>query len=101
MWNRIETAVDTTLQVFFEQHHDGYDGWVLPTPKILGFDSVVSTSDAASTERLQPWLIEINRFLGLEPRKDDGPDGHIKRFSLWKTKEEGMSFGSLFLFLNI
>ncbi len=36
-------------------------------PKILGLDFVVQNDD----DRKRPWLVEVNRFPGLEPRDED------------------------------
>ena len=44
----------------------------LGLPKILGFDFVV---DAARNA----WLVEVNRFPGLEPRDNDGGDAVVKQ----------------------
>jgi hypothetical protein len=40
-------------------------------PKILGLDFVVQQQDVANSTKKQPWLVEVNRFPGLEPRDED------------------------------
>ena len=69
-------------------------------PKILGLDFVVDSSS-------QAWLIEVNRFPGLEPR-DEGQDADIKRrvvldaWNLAKKRviEEKKTSSSLFEWLD-
>ena len=54
-------------------------------PKVLGFDFLVDQND-------QPWLLEVNRFPGLEPRNDQ--DAQVKEAVLveaWEIATERIS----------
>lgn len=75
LWAAIESAVKDTM-TRYNYHNNNMEGnfrTVVPKyrtalarfgiPKILGFDFMV-------TESLQPMLLEVNRFPGLEPRGD-------------------------------
>jgi hypothetical protein len=77
LWKDLRQAIGTVMKVYNDEKatglQDGAD-WDeklsrLGIPKIMGFDFVV---DGAC----QPWLLEVNRFPGLEPR-DDG-DRQVK-----------------------
>ena len=70
-WHRIKSVVKDSLTVF-HQNQNVENAQVseceerrrqLGIPKILGFDFVVD-------EFCRPWLVEVNRFPGLEPRDD-------------------------------
>ena len=78
-WSKIESIVCTTMtqnwnDTILSPEINGLNTNHFMTgqmyiPKILGFDFVVS-------ENLQPWLLEVNRFPGLEPR--DNCDYRVK-----------------------
>jgi hypothetical protein len=68
-WKRISTSVEHVFHCYqqetlasqqseWESRREG-----LGIPKIMGFDFVVDSD-------VNPWLVEINRFPGLEPRDD-------------------------------
>ena len=66
----LDSKVDSN-RVFREQKSawkTRRDHWGIP--KILGLDFVVQQQDAAAKKK-QPWLVEVNRFPGLEPRDED------------------------------
>lgn len=67
-WNRTQTAIEEVLRCYEKERkglHKQWDGRRerLRIPKIMGFDFVVDSN-------LQPWLVEVNRFPGLEPRDE-------------------------------
>ncbi|VEU40532.1 unnamed protein product [Pseudo-nitzschia multistriata] len=81
LWENIRRVAADTLMVRYPKRISGLDGELdsgvlerkerwrgrreeLGIPKILGLDFVVEA------HRLQPWLVEVNRFPGLEPRDD-------------------------------
>jgi tetratricopeptide (TPR) repeat protein len=73
LWADITTAVKDTMTCYNDSTNEGNSQTIvskyrrglarLGIPKILGFDFMV-------TESLQPMLLEVNRFPGLEPRGD-------------------------------
>jgi tetratricopeptide (TPR) repeat protein len=65
-WEKLETAVRVVIDCYDQERPKL--GWdfnreSLGIPKILGFDFVVD-------QDVQPWLVEVNRFPGMEPRDD-------------------------------
>jgi hypothetical protein len=65
-WGKLECAIKVVVDSY--QYERGIVEWEscresLGIPKILGFDFVVD-------QYVQPWLVEVNRFPGLEPRDD-------------------------------
>jgi tetratricopeptide (TPR) repeat protein len=75
-WTDIHSSVETVMQTYRTQtaREDGSTIWHgslsrLGIPKIMGFDFVVD-------ELRKPWLVEVNRFPGMEPR--DRADRDVK-----------------------
>jgi hypothetical protein len=70
-WKDLRQAIGTVMKVYNDERATILQGGAdwddklsrLGIPKIMGFDFVV---DGAC----QPWLVEVNRFPGLEPRDD-------------------------------
>jgi hypothetical protein len=70
-WKDLRQAIGTVMKVYDDEKATRLQGGTdwdeklsrLGIPKIMGFDFVV---DGAC----QPWLVEVNRFPGLEPRDD-------------------------------
>ena len=70
-WKDLRQAIGTVMKVYSKEKATRLQGGAdwdeklsrLGIPKIMGFDFVV---DGAC----QPWLVEVNRFPGLEPRDD-------------------------------
>lgn len=70
-WKDLRQAIGTAMKVYNDERATRSQGGAdwddklsrLGIPKIMGFDFVV---DGAC----QPWLVEVNRFPGLEPRDD-------------------------------
>lgn len=65
-WGKIEDAVRSVMHCYeAEREPLEWDSSreSLGIPKILGFDFVMD-------KNIQPWLVEVNRFPGLEPRDD-------------------------------
>jgi len=82
LWESLEKAVSRTMRVYNEKAKSltGQDDSLaalrsglcrLGIPKILGFDFVVDAAGSA-------WLVEVNRFPGLEPR-DEKSDATVKQ----------------------
>ena len=77
-WNRLRDAVRTTLDLYHSnivKKSENNSIWQQKLsragiPKVLGCDFVVD-------EDRRPWLIEVNRFPGLEAR--DNSDRHVKK----------------------
>jgi Tubulin-tyrosine ligase family len=72
IWGSIVSAVDTVMTLYHSQIVIANAGSsadtacsMLGLPKIMGFDFVVDQSH-------QAWLVEVNRFPGLEPRGSTG-----------------------------
>jgi len=71
-WENLESTVRVVIDCY-NQERPRLD-WdsnreSLGIPKILGFDFVVD-------QTVQPWLVEVNRFPGMEPR--DASDRSVK-----------------------
>lgn len=89
LWDDITAAVRSVMQAYEQnvvnvQTDSSYRSSLarLAIPKILGFDFLVDAN-------AKPWLIEVNRFPGLEPR--DSVDVVVKRQVLkeaWSTSAE-------------
>jgi hypothetical protein len=73
-WSRIKSAVKEVFGLYCkridrEVTERDKRAKQLCIPKIMGFDFVVGDTG-------QPWLVEVNRFPGLEPRDEN--DGYVK-----------------------
>lgn len=102
LWNQIcKVATDTVLDRYPNRQETSNDSlpeskqvwktrredWGIP--KILGLDLVVQDG---KTGKHKPWLVEVNRFPGLEPRDED--DRRIKYKVVkdaWKMASERLS----------
>ena len=65
-WEKLETAVRVVIDCYDQERPRldwDFNRESLGIPKILGFDFVVD-------QEVQPWLVEVNRFPGMEPRDD-------------------------------
>jgi len=71
IWNDIEQAVQLVMQGYLNNYQHGDSSCsrigLLNIPKILGFDFILDSS-------LNPFLLEINRFPGLEARGTEDKD---------------------------
>ena len=74
IWQAIVEASRCTLQIYFQRQHENDRLADLGIPKILGLDFMVDADH-------QPWLLEVNRFPGLEPREsaDSAVKGTVLR----------------------
>lgn len=66
IWNSVESSVVRVMTSYLELRSSSslqleHESIMLQVPKILGFDYIIDTS-------LNPWLLEVNRFPGLEAR---------------------------------
>eukprot|EP00548_Thalassiothrix_antarctica_P020824 CAMPEP_0194196116 /NCGR_PEP_ID=MMETSP0154-20130528/76497_1 /TAXON_ID=1049557 /ORGANISM="Thalassiothrix antarctica, Strain L6-D1" /LENGTH=496 /DNA_ID=CAMNT_0038920693 /DNA_START=68 /DNA_END=1556 /DNA_ORIENTATION=- len=73
-WRRVQSAVSITMQCYHKKvqgQNQSYRPQLarFSIPKILGFDFTM-------TKDLQPMLLEVNRFPGMEPRGED--DSEVK-----------------------
>lgn len=78
-WKAVQSAVRAVFYCYKEEALPM--GWgdrrqKLGVPKIMGFDFVVD-------DYIQPWLVEVNRFPGLEPR--DQQDRQVKQQVVQQT----------------
>ena len=76
LWSDIQTIVRTVMKCYYSRHNRGHATDerrpeqqqqlhdVLRIPKIIAFDLVLDRTR-------RPWLVEVNRFPGLEPRDGD------------------------------
>lgn len=72
LWARIHSGVENVLRCYLKERTNlDWDArrMILGIPKIMGFDFVIDAS-------LNPWLVEVNRFPGIEPR--DETDRKVK-----------------------
>jgi len=84
MWGKIKYAVRTVMREFLELKNDQSDHSAqrnyqpfVTIPKILGFDFMIDSFQ-------NPWLLEINRFPGLEPRSNlDSDVKHSVIYDAW------------------
>jgi hypothetical protein len=77
LWNDLTRAASCVMNLFEQEAQKNKDlsayrrGLAaLGIPKILGFDFVVDAD-------VRPWLVEVNRFPGLEPRNEE--DRRVKQ----------------------
>ncbi len=106
-WRKIQFAVQQVLAVYQLERKEKVMEWDgrregLGIPKIMGFDFVVDS-------QINPWLVEVNRFPGLEPR--DSSDQSVKHrvvYDAWlcamerhPSKSKTDSFQAWLQFLNI
>ena len=67
LWISIRHSVNEVMAAFFEtkklDENKGFK-FIGSVPKIMGFDYLIDSS-------LKPWLMEVNRFPGLESRGED------------------------------
>lgn len=75
MWESIEESVRIVMKAFAQLQRDGADprsyAPLGSIPKILGYDFILDAS-------AKPFLLEVNRFPGLEPRSST-MDADVKR----------------------
>ena len=71
MWNNIEQAVQLVMQGYLNNYQHGDSSCrrigLLNIPKILGFDFILDSSS-------NPFLLEVNRYPGLEARGTEDKD---------------------------
>ena len=101
LWKDICNVAMDTLLVRYPRHQNNFDDSLSESkplwktrrerwgiPKILGLDFVVQNDG----DRKRPWLVEVNRFPGLEPRDED--DRKIKYKIVqdaWKKASDRLS----------
>ncbi|KAL7461249.1 hypothetical protein ACHAXS_001669, partial [Conticribra weissflogii] len=86
MWEKIKCSVKTVMREFLElkndqsNHSKATQGNYQPfgtLPKVLGFDFMIDAFQ-------NPWLLEVNRFPGLEPRSNlDSDVKHAVIYDAW------------------
>ena len=94
MWAKIRTSVQLVMKRYTSEQfpidgetRNSYNCAYFGLPKILGFDYMLDRHQI-------PWLLEVNRFPGLDPRADS--DTRVKRtvqYDAWMiaTERIGMS----------
>ena len=86
LWNNIREAVRVVMQTYLNLQRDQAlpAVGVLGIPKIMGFDFLVDANH-------KPFLLEVNRFPGLEPR--DASDFSVKQavvYGAWMLASDRM-----------
>ena len=85
-WDELKQSIQTVMNIYEDtriqeqqqkQESSIMDKIGMNVPKIMGFDYIIQKSRYTNT--LQPWLLEVNRFPGLQPRDMDGMDGIVKQ----------------------
>lgn len=89
MWAKIRKSVQLVMKRYTSKHflsddetRTSYNYAYFGLPKILGFDYMLD-------RKQNPWLLEVNRFPGLDPRADS--DTRVKRtvqYDAWITAAE-------------
>ncbi|KAL7491857.1 hypothetical protein ACHAWT_001121 [Skeletonema menzelii] len=95
MWRKIRTSIQLVMNRYTLKQHfiDGercasYNVSIFGIPKILGFDFMLD-DDAI------PWLLEVNRFPGLDPRTaSDSRVKHSVQFDAWIAATERIGFSA-------
>ncbi len=104
MWESIEESVQVVMKKYAQlQHDDSPDhssghsfirnpySPLCSIPKILGFDYILNSS-------AKPFLLEINRFPGLEPRSSmDSDVKHTIIYDAWVTASDRMGMPRMFV----
>jgi hypothetical protein len=97
LWNDIREAVRAVVQTYlnFREEDQALPIGALGIPKILGFDFIVDSN-------CKPFLLEVNRFPGLEPR--DASDSSAKRavvYGSWMLAADRLGMDSKRLLKNV
>lgn len=92
MWASIEDSVQEVMKKYVQLHRDGsLDHLRASIPKILGFDYILNSSG-------EPFLLEVNRFPGLEPRSSmDADVKHKVVYDAWITACDRMKIPQTFV----
>ena len=92
MWEIIEESVQEVMKEYVQLHRDGsLDHLRASIPKILGFDYILNSSG-------EPFLLEVNRFPGLEPRSSmDADVKHKVVYDAWITACDRMEIPQTFV----
>jgi len=95
LWRRIRTSIGLVMNRYILKQHfiDGeirasYDVSYFGLPKIMGFDFMLD-------DETNPWLLEVNRFPGLDPRS--ASDSRVKRcvqYDAWLAATERLGFSA-------
>ncbi len=95
LWRKIKASIELVMNRYTLKQHfiDGeisasYDASYFGLPKILGFDFMLD-------DKTNPWLLEVNRFPGLDPRS--ASDSRVKRciqYDAWVTATERLGFSA-------
>lgn len=93
LWRKIKTSIELVMNRYTLKQHftDGeilasYDASYFGIPKILGFDFMLD-------DKTNPWLLEVNRFPGLDPRSaSDSRVKHSVQFDAWIAATERIGF---------
>lgn len=95
MWSKIRSSIQLVMNRYTSKQYfnDGeicasYNVSNFGLPKILGFDFMLD--DTAN-----PWLLEVNRFPGLDPRTDsDSRVKHSVQYDAWIAATERIGFST-------
>ena len=92
LWEIIEKSVQEVMKKYVQlQSNDSLDHLRASIPKILGFDYILNSSG-------EPFLLEVNRFPGLEPRSSmDADVKHKVVYDAWITACDRMKIPQTFV----
>jgi hypothetical protein len=95
MWVKIRKSIQLVMNRYSskQQHIDGHmcaSNYIsyFGLPKILGFDFMLD-------DKMNPWLLEVNRFPGLDPRAaSDSRVKHSVQYDAWIAATERIGFSA-------
>lgn len=92
LWEIIEESVQEVMKKYVQlQSNDALDHLRASIPKIMGFDYILNSSG-------EPFLLEVNRFPGLEPRSSmDADVKHKVVYDAWITACDRMKIPQTFV----
>ena len=96
MWNKIRKSIRSVIDRYSLTQHpiddemcaSNYYISYFGLPKILGFDFILD-------DKANPWLLEVNRFPGLDPRAtSDSRVKHSVQYDAWLAATERIGFSA-------
>ena len=95
LWRKIRTSIELVMNRYILKQHFVVEKIraspnvsYLGIPKILGFDFMLD-------DKTNPWLLEVNRFPGLDPRTaSDSRVKHSVQFDAWIAATERIGFSA-------
>ncbi len=98
LWRKVRTSIELVMNRYISKQHfvdekirASPNVSYLGIPKILGFDFMLD-------DKTNPWLLEVNRFPGLDPRTAfDSRVKHSVQFDAWIAATERIGFSAEYM----